>query len=92
MAKVIEITEKKLGKMSEMVEDILLIGGELMHCLSKMEDEYYGERRSDRDRMDGMGGGRYGERHHDYDHDDWDDSDEMRRMIGERRRRRGMRY
>ena len=39
--------------MSSLVEDMLLAGGELMHCISKMEDEYYGERRvSD--------GGRYG--------------------------------
>lgn len=95
MARVIEITEKKINKLSSLVEDMLLAGGELMHCISKMEDEFYGERRS-------SGGGnyygnRYGdmgsERHHDsdYDRDDWDESDEMRRMIGERRRRRGMR-
>lgn len=86
MAKVIEITERKLDKMSELVEDMLLAGGELMHCLSKMEDEYYGERRS-------TDTSRYGERHHDRDRDrdDWNEADEMRRMIGERRRRRGMR-
>ena len=92
MAKVIEITEKKLDKMSELVEDMLLKGGELMHCLSKMEDEYYGERRSS---GGGYYGNRYGdmsgERRNDYDRDDWDEAEEMRRMIGERRRRRGMR-
>ena len=91
MARVIEITEKKINKLSSLVEDMLLAGGELMHCISKMEDEFYGERRSSGS-MDGMGGSRYGERRHDYDHDDWDEADEMRRMIGERRRRRGMNY
>ena len=91
MTKVIEITEKKLGKLSELVEDMLLSGGELMHCLTKMEDEFYGERRSSGS-MDGMGGSRYGERHQDRDRDDWDEAEEMRRMIGERRRRRDGRY
>lgn len=92
MAKVIEITEKKLDKMSSLVEDMLLAGGELMHCISKMEDEYYGERRvSD--------GGRYGRRMpmnvgmrgDDYDRD-MDEGDEIRHMINERRRRRGGMY
>lgn len=91
MARVIEITEKKINKLSSLVEDMLLAGGELMHCISKMEDEFYGERRSS---GGGYYGNRYGdmsgERRHDrdYDRDDWDESDEMRRMIGERRRRR----
>lgn len=101
MAKVIERTEKKIDKMSSLVEDMLLAGGELMHCISKMEDEFYGERRSDRDRMDGMGGGRYGERMpmnvgmRDDDSDrnsDMDEGDEIRHMISERRRRRGGMY
>ena len=94
MAKVIEITEKKLDKMSSLVEDMLLAGGELMHCISKMEDEFYGERR-------GSDGGRYGRRmpmnvgmrDDDYDRDrDMDESDEIRHMINERRRRRGGMY
>lgn len=92
MAKVIEISEKKIDKLSSLVEDMLLAGGELMHCISKLEDEFYGERRG----SDGGGyyGNRYGdmsrERHHDSDRDDWNEAEEMRRMIGERRRRRGM--
>jgi len=90
MARVIEITEKKINKLSSLVEDMLLAGGELMHCITKMEDEFYGERR-------GSDGGRYGRRMpmnvgmrgDDYEDRDMDDSDEMRRMINERRRRRG---
>lgn len=88
MAKVIEITEKKINKLSSLVEDMLLAGGELMHCISKMEDEFYGERRSD---GGSYYGNRYGNRMPMHDEDDWDESEEMRRMIGERRRRRGMR-
>lgn len=92
MAKVIEITEKKIDKMSSLVEDMLLAGGELMHCISKMEEEFYGERR-------GSDGGRYGRRMpmnvgmrgDDYDRD-MDESDEIRNMINERRRRRGGMY
>lgn len=92
MARVIEITEKKINKLSSLVEDMLLAGGELMHCISKMEDEFYGERRS-------SDGGRYGRRmpmnvgmrDDDYDRD-MDESDEIRHMINERRRRRGGMY
>lgn len=89
MARVIEITEKKINKLSSLVEDMLLAGGELMHCISKMEDEFYGERR-------GSGGGSYGNRmpmnvgmRGDYDDRDMDEGDEIRHMINERRRRRG---
>lgn len=92
MGKVVEITEKKVDKMSSLVEDILLAGGELMHCITKMEDDFYGERR-------GSDGGRYGRRmpmnvgmrDDDYDRD-MDESDEIRHMINERRRRRGGMY
>lgn len=76
--KVIEITESKLGKMSDLVEDMLLAGGELMHCLSKMEEEYYGERRDSR--YSDMRG--YGERRYMGMRDRMDDEDEM---MGERR-------
>lgn len=89
MARVIEITEKKINKLSNLVEDMLLAGGELMHCISKMEDEFYGERRGSD--VGSYYGNRYGNRMPMHDEDDWDESEEMRRMIGERRRRRGMR-
>lgn len=89
MARVIEITEKKINKLSSLVEDMLLAGGELMHCITKMEDEFYGERR-------GSDGGRYNNRmpmnvgmRGDYDDSDTDEGDEIRHMINERRRRRG---
>lgn len=75
------ITESKKEKMSELVEDMLLTGGKLMHCLEELEDEEYGERRYGR--RDGSymrDGGRYGRR---YD-DEWNDMDYM----GERRYRR----
>lgn len=94
MGKVVEITEKKVDKMSSLVEDILLASGELMHCITKMEDDFYGERR-------GSDGGRYGRRMpmnvgmRDDDSDrnrDMDEGDEIRHMINERRRRRGGMY
>lgn len=91
MGKVVEITEKKVDKMSSLVEDILLAGGELMHCITKMEDDFYGERRGgggygNRSRYGGMTGNRMDD---DYDSDD--DWREMRDMVGERRRMRNYR-
>ena len=87
--KVIEITESKMEKMSGLVEDMLLAGGELMHCLTKMSDEMYGERGGSRS------GGRYGgdmygnrdmygmrEREWEGDGNDW----RQPMMYGERRR------
>lgn len=47
--KMIEITESKVRKMSEHVEDILEAGGKLMLCLEKLSNEMYGERRRERD-------------------------------------------
>lgn len=81
--RVIEITESKAEKMSELVEDILLAGGELMHCLSKMEDGYYGERGSDSGSRYTGGGVKM--RHHDMEYDDDERYD--RAMYGERRGR-----
>lgn len=53
---VIEISDSKIDKMSEYVEDMLWAGGELMHCLEKMKGESgYGHRESSY-------GSRYGER------------------------------
>lgn len=77
------ITESKKDKMSELVEDMLLAGGKLMHCLEELEDEDgYGERRYSR-RYGMRDGGRYGMRYGMRD-EDWDDMDYM----NERRYRR----
>lgn len=43
--KIIEITENKVEKMSELVEEMLLTGGKLMLCLEHLSGEMYGERR-----------------------------------------------
>ena len=56
MGYMIEISDSKVEKMSEYVEDMLWAGGELMHCLEKMKGESgFGER-------DGQEYGRYGSR------------------------------
>lgn len=55
MGYLIEISDNKLDKMSEYVEEMLWAGGELMHCLEKVKGKSgYGERESY--------GSRYGER------------------------------
>jgi hypothetical protein len=96
----IEISDTKVDKMSEYVEDMLWAGGELMHCLEKMKGESgYGERdgysHEGRSYRKDMMGSRYGMRSRydnygqrgDYgykDDDDWDEDE----MMGERRGRR----
>lgn len=83
----IEISESKIDKMSECVEDMLMAGGELMHCLEKLKEESgMGERGGSYGNRGDYGGrsmmgsrGGYGNRD-----DEWDDDDEM---MGERRRR-----
>lgn len=96
----IEISDTKVDKMSEYVEDMLWAGGELMHCLEKMKGESgYGERGSSSYSGSGRSGGSYGSRYGmrsrydnygqrgDYgykDDDDWDEDE----MMGERRGRR----
>ena len=42
--KVIEISDGKRQKMSDMVEDMLSIGGRLMSCLEEMGEDAMGER------------------------------------------------
>lgn len=97
MGYVIEITESKVDKMSEYVEDMLWAGGELMHCLEKMKGEHgYGERGSGR--SGGSYGSRYGmrSRYDNYgmrgdmggyrDDEEWEQEE-----MGERRRRRDSR-
>ena len=59
----IEISESKVEKMSEYVEDMLWAGGELMHCLEKIKEESeMGERGGSYGNRGGQGGGRYGNR------------------------------
>lgn len=70
--KIIEISDKKLDKMTECVEDMLLIGGKLMQCLNELDGEHYGERNY------GMRGGRMG-----YRDDEWEEMPTSR--YGERR-------
>lgn len=45
--KMIKITTKKLEDMSDLVEDMLRMGGKLMSCLDKMSEEMYEERDDD---------------------------------------------
>lgn len=100
MGYVIEISDSKVDKMSEYVEDMLWAGGELMHCIEKMKGEHgYGEREGysheGRSYRKDMMGSRYGMRSRydnygqrgDYgykDDEEWDDDE----MMGERRGRR----
>lgn len=43
--KIVEVKCDKIAKMSEMVEDMLMIGGKLMHCVEELsESSMYGER------------------------------------------------
>ena len=100
MGYVIEISDSKVDKMSEYVEDMLWAGGELMHCIEKMKGEHgYGEREGysheGRSYRKDMMGNRYGMRSRydnygqrgDYGYkedEDWDDEE----MMGERRGRR----
>ena len=59
MGYMIEISESKVEKMSEYVEDMLWAGGELMHCLEKIKEE---SEMGERGGSYGMRGGRYGNR------------------------------
>ena len=94
----IEISDSKVDKMSEYVEDMLWAGGELMHCLEKMKGEHgYGERegyshggRSYRKDMMGSRYDNYGMRGGmGYKDDEWMDEDEMHERRGRRRDSRG---
>lgn len=97
----IEISDTKVDKMSEYVEDMLWAGGELMHCIEKMKGEHggYGEREGysheGRSYRKDMMGSRYGMRSRydsygqrgDYGYRDDEDMEEDE-MMGERRGRR----
>ena len=98
MAYLVEISDSKIDKMSEYVEDMLWAGGELMHCLEKMKGESgYGHRD---DKEMNYRGGRYGNRNEDMtmrggrggymgyrDDEDDDEWEEMQERRGGRRRR-----
>lgn len=98
--KIIEITEDKVSKLSEHIEQGLRHVGKAMQCVESMMEDY-GER-------GGMGyreysGSRYGSGHHTqrygerypmygYRDEDWDDDDEMNERRGRRRRDSRGRY
>lgn len=43
--KIIEVKGDKVAKMADMVEDMLMIGGDLMHCMEELKEaSMYGER------------------------------------------------
>lgn len=93
---VLEITEDKLDKMGDYVEDMLWAGGELMHCIEKMKGGEHGYGHRDSYPHEGRSyhkdyGSRYGmrSRYDNYgergnygyrDDEDWEE-------MGERRRR-----
>lgn len=96
---VIEISDSKVDKMSEYVEDMLWAGGELMHCLEKIKEESDMGYRGGQSR--GSMGSRYGmrSRYDNYDtreeyeprkgykdEDDWEDMEQMGERRGRRRR------
>jgi hypothetical protein len=100
MGYMIEISESKVEKMSEYVEDMLWAGGELMHCLEKMKGESgYGER-GGMNYREHEEYGRYGKHsggmNERYPYmgmrDDEDYEDEMNERRGGRRRRSNGRY
>ena len=97
----IEISDSKVEKMSEYVEDMLWAGGELMHCLEKMKGESgYGERGGQgygrNGSRGGNRGGSYGNRYDEMEMRDgygsrgsmgYRDEDDDWEEMGERRRR-----
>lgn len=90
MGYMIEISDSKIEKMGEYVEDMLWAGGELMHCLEKMKGEEHGYgHRGGSSRY--SGGSNYGSRGGSMgyrDDEDWDEMDERRDDMMERRGRR----
>lgn len=84
MGYIIEITENKVSEMSELVEDMLLCGGKLMHCL-----ESIGGKRNRMGRRSPMPD--YRDKWNDNDYDD-DDEDRYDERHGGGRRGGGYRY
>lgn len=76
--KIVEITDDKIGMMTECVEKMLRYGGKIMSCLEELEGgEQYGERGSY-----GMRGGSMG-----YRGDEWEETPPVMSRYGERRGR-----
>lgn len=88
--RITEITDKKIEKMSSLVEDMLEAGGKLMLCLEKLSNEdMFGERSSYGERSRYRGGDMMGDRRYmGMRSRDMEDDDEM---WGERRSTRRMR-
>lgn len=78
MGYMIEISESKVGKMSEYAEDALHAMGRLMSCISSLENGGYGER------SEGRYGNRYGGGDMGYRHDDEEMRMGMRGRMGYR--------
>ena len=69
MAKIIQITEDKVSKMSDLMEDMLTLGGKLMHCISELEEESYSERGMRG--MRGMRGSAGSKRYSDFEEEEY---------------------
>lgn len=99
MGYMIEISESKVDKMSELAEKMLKYGGKLMQCIEEMSEESGMGHRGGQGDYSGGYGSRYGERGYygsrgSYgsrggygmiDDEEWDEMEEM----GERRGVRG---
>lgn len=95
----IEVSESKIGKMTDYAEKMLRYGGKLMQCLDELEGNEFGEREGysheGRSYRKDVMGSRYGMRSRydsygqrgDYGYRDDEDMEEDE-MMGERRGRR----
>lgn len=104
----IEISESKVGKMTDYAEKMLRYGGKLMQCLDELEGNEFGERSGSRggsygnryNEADGGMGMRYGERgsygsrggYMNYRDEDEWEDEEMGERRGRRRRDSRGRY
>lgn len=94
--KVVQITESKLGSLSEYAEKMLHYGGKLMSCLEELQgesysEEGYGERGSSFGQRMGRRGGRMGRREPMWDGSGpFPDNDPYYRSEGGIAERRGM--
>lgn len=77
--RIIETTDSKADKLSGHIEDALMSLGEAMHCIEKMRESAYGERRGGYREAGDM----YGERRGNMRYRDYEDD-----MMNERRYRR----